>query len=93
MSHRWSAWGTGAVLCWLVALFILTSPVDLPRDRAGDGFRCGRPVTVALSGGDGACAERAVGRVQGLAFWLLLTAPVTLGYFARKAAAGPELPA
>ena len=77
---RW--WGVGASFCWLVALLLLIAPVS-------DGERCGRPVTVALSSDDSGCAEKAAGRLQGLAFWLLLTAPVTLGYLARKAAA-PE---
>jgi hypothetical protein len=77
-------WGGAALFCWLVALFMVILPVK-------DGSHvCGRPFTVALSSGP--CGERAAGRVQGLAFWLLLTAPITLGYYARKAAAGPERP-
>lgn len=81
---RW--WGIGASFCWLVALFMLITPVEA-------GGRCGRPVTVALSSEGGRCGEAAAGRLQGLAFWLLLTAPITLGYFARKAATGPDQPA
>lgn len=78
--------GGAALLCWLVAMLMLIVPVE-----SSQGDRCGRPVTTAFSTGNRDCGERAAGRLQGLAFWLLLTAPITLGYYARKAA-GPERP-
>lgn len=76
--------GAAALFCWLVAMFMLILPVN------DGGIRCGRPVTTAFSAGN--CGHAAAGRLQGLAFWLLLTAPITLGYYARKAATGPERP-
>ena len=78
-------WGAAAILCWLVALYLVATPVSV--DLGGATMRCDRGFRAALSVSDGECAERARGRLNVLVFWIIFTAPVTLGFLVTWAAA------
>lgn len=72
-------WAAAAAFCWLVAVLIIVIPVV-----SHGGHGCGQALEATHRGG--VCEEGGLRRLDWLLTWLILTAPVTLGYLARVAA-------
>ena len=83
---RRRVWGAAALFCWLVALYLAITPVQI------DGVSCdARPVQGALGGDhDSPCTWKSAGRVGGLVLWVLLTAPVTVMFVVQPRAPRDE---
>ena len=71
-------WAVAALACWLVAVLLVALPVVSP-----GGHGCGQALEATYRGPE--CADRGLRRLDWLLTWLVLTAPVTLGYLARVA--------
>ena len=76
-------WAMAAAVCWFVAVVIIALPVV-----SVGGHGCGQALEATYRGPN--CADGGWRRLDWLLTWLILTAPITLGYLARVASRRPE---
>ena len=78
------AWQVAAWFCWAVTLLIVLRPINIDVADNDDSVPCGRVFEAALTAEYEPCAVKGSRRLDTLALWVVLTAPVTLGYLTSR---------